>query len=72
MTDAGLNHPTPFEIETAAAFLYFKEENCDLVLLETGMGGNLDATNIIKNTKLAVLVPSVWTICHFLEIPWAR
>lgn len=56
MTEAGLNHPTPFEIETAAAFLYFKEENCDLVLLETGMGGNLDATNIVKNTRLAVLV----------------
>lgn len=56
MTQAGLTHPTPFEIETAAAFLYFKEEKCDLVLLETGMGGNLDATNIIKNTKLAVLV----------------
>lgn len=56
MTEAGLPHPTPFEIETAAAFLYFKEENCDLVLLETGMGGNLDATNIIRNTKLAVLV----------------
>lgn len=56
MTEAGLAHPTPFEIETAAAFLYFKEENCDLVLLETGMGGNLDATNIIKNTRLAVLV----------------
>ena len=57
MTAVGMNHPTPFEIETAAAFLYFKEENCDLVLLETGMGGNLDATNIIKNTVLAVLVP---------------
>ena len=56
MTEAGLNHPTPFEIETAAAFLYFKEENCDLVLLETGMGGNLDATNIVKTTKLAILV----------------
>ena len=56
MTEAGLNHPTPFEIETAAAFLYFKEENCDLVLLETGMGGNLDATNIVKSTRLAVLV----------------
>ena len=56
MTEAGLAHPTPFEIETAAAFLYFKEENCDLVLLETGMGGNLDATNIVKNTKLAILV----------------
>ena len=56
MTAVGMNHPTPFEIETAAAFLYFKEENCDLVLLETGMGGNLDATNIVKTTKLAVLV----------------
>ena len=56
MTAVGMDHPTPFEIETAAAFLYFKEENCDLVLLETGMGGNLDATNIVKNTKLAVLV----------------
>ena len=36
MTAVGMDHPTPFEIETAAAFLYFKEENCDLVLLETG------------------------------------
>ncbi|MDQ9840317.1 hypothetical protein RFY10_08870, partial [Acinetobacter baumannii] len=40
MTAEGLPHPTPFEIETAAAFLYFKEENCDLVLLEVGMGGD--------------------------------
>ena len=56
MTRDGLSHPTPFEIETGAAFLYFKEEKCDLVLLEVGMGGDLDATNIIKNTKLAVLV----------------
>ena len=56
MTKEGLPHPTPFEIETAAAFLYFKEQNCDLVLLEVGMGGNMDATNIIKNTRLAVLV----------------
>lgn len=52
-----LAHPTPFEIETAVAFLFFAEENCDLVVLEVGMGGNLDATNIIKNTILAVLVP---------------
>lgn len=56
MTAQGLNHPTPFEIETAAAFLFFQEEKCDLVIMEVGMGGNLDATNIIKNTKLAVLV----------------
>lgn len=57
MIEEGLAHPTPFEIETAVAFLFFAEENCDLVVLEVGMGGNLDATNIIKNTILAVLVP---------------
>ena len=56
MTREGLPHPTPFEIETAAAFLYFKKEKCDIVLLEVGMGGNLDATNIIKKPVLSVIV----------------
>lgn len=56
MTKDGYPHPTAFEIETAVAFLYFKNQNCDLVLLEVGMGGNLDATNIVENTLLAVLV----------------
>ena len=56
MTADGFPHPTAFEIETAVAFLYFKNKGCDLVLLEVGMGGNLDATNIINNTLLAVLV----------------
>ena len=56
MTREGLPHPTPFEIETAAAFLYFKKENCDIVLLEVGMGGNLDATNIIKQPVLSIIV----------------
>lgn len=51
----GLNKPTPFEIETALSFLYFKEEQCDLVVLETGMGGIDDATNVVDNTILAVL-----------------
>ena len=49
MTAEGLDHPTPFEMETAIAFLYFKEKNCDIVVLECGMGGRLDATNIIRN-----------------------
>ena len=40
LTEKGLPHPTSFEVETAAAFLYFKEEACDVVLLETGMGGS--------------------------------
>ena len=51
----GNPHPTPFEVETALAFLYFKEKNCDIVVLETGMGGRNDATNLIQNTKVAVL-----------------
>lgn len=57
MTEQGLSHPTPFEIETAVAFLFFKDENCDLVLLEVGMGGGLDATNIIKSPVLSVITP---------------
>lgn len=51
----GRQHPTMFEMETAIAFLYFAEQNCDLVVLEVGMGGRLDATNVIRNTKVAVL-----------------
>lgn len=51
----GKQHPTMFEMETAIAFLYFAEQKCDLVVLEVGMGGRLDATNVIKNTKVAVL-----------------
>lgn len=56
LTEEGKAHPTPFEIETALAFLYFKEKNCDIVVLETGMGGELDATNIIENTLVSVFV----------------
>ena len=55
MVAEGLSQPTPFEIETALGFLYFREKKCDIVVLETGMGGLLDATNIIQNTVLAVL-----------------
>lgn len=55
MTSSGFHQPTPFEVETAAAFLYFKENHCDIVVLECGMGGREDATNLITNTKVAVL-----------------
>ena len=50
----GMPYPTVFEIETAIAFVYFARENCDYVVLETGLGGRLDATNIVKNTKVCV------------------
>lgn len=55
MTGQGLPHPTPFEVETALAFWYFREKKCDIVVLETGMGGLYDATNLIRNTQVAVL-----------------
>lgn len=55
MVAGGLRHPTAFEIETALAFLYFQEKECEIVVLETGMGGLTDATNIIENTLVAVL-----------------
>ena len=47
--------PTQFEIWTAAAFCYFKEVGCDYVVLETGLGGEKDATNIVSTTECAVL-----------------
>lgn len=48
MIKDGFPHPTPFELETAMAFLEFEDRGCELVLLETGLGGRLDATNVIK------------------------
>ena len=54
LVEEGKPHPTAFEIETAMAFQYFKEQNCQIVVLETGLGGLLDATNIISNTLAAV------------------
>ena len=54
MQAKGMPYPTAFEIETAIAFVYFAEEKCDYVVLETGLGGRLDATNIVENTKVCV------------------
>ena len=55
MAEEGRAHPTPFEIETAMAFLLFSQKKCDFVVLETGMGGELDATNVIENTLVSVI-----------------
>ena len=57
MPEEGMAHLTPFEIETVIAFMYFRDKACDIVVLECGMGGRNDATNVIRNTKLAVLTP---------------
>ena len=49
-------YPTQFEIWTAAAFLYFSQKKCDMVVLETGLGGTRDATNIIPAPLVSVIV----------------
>ena len=55
MLKKNMEHPTEFEIITAAAFLYFYEQKCDVVVLEVGLGGRFDATNVIKNPLLCVI-----------------
>jgi len=50
--------PSEFELITAAAFWYFREKNCDYVVLEVGMGGRLDATNVIP-TPLAAVISTI-------------
>ena len=49
------DHPSQFELVTAAALLYFAERHCDLVVLEVGMGGALDSTNAIDAPEAAVI-----------------
>ncbi len=46
---------TEFEFITAAAFLYFSKEKCDIVVLETGLGGRLDSTNVIKKPLASII-----------------
>ena len=53
MAEEGLPHPTAFEVETAVAFLYFLDKQCDIVVLETGLGGAQDATNVVSTTLVA-------------------
>ena len=47
--------PTEFELITAIAFEYFRREGCEVVVLEAGMGGRLDSTNVIRNPLLSVI-----------------
>ncbi len=48
-------HVTEFEILTALAFIYYEREKIDFAIIETGLGGRLDATNIIKNPLLSII-----------------
>jgi len=47
--------PSEFEFGTVLAFLYFKEQQCDMVILETGLGGSFDSTNVIEQPLLCII-----------------
>ena len=55
IADSMSDKPTEFELITAVAFEYFKKNKCDVVILEAGMGGRLDSTNIISTPILSVI-----------------
>ena len=68
---------TFFEITTAAAYLAFARAPADVLLLETGLGGRLDATNVIRKPKVTVITPVSLDHQHFLgdslrEIAWEK
>ena len=49
------DHPTEFELVTAIAMVYFARHACDIVVLEVGLGGELDSTNVIDTPEVAVI-----------------
>lgn len=49
------DHPTEFELVCCIAFEYFARQNCDIVVLEVGMGGAMDSTNVIDTPEVAVI-----------------
>lgn len=53
--EEGYNYPTAFEIETAMALLYFKKKSCDICIMEVGLGGRLDATNVIPPPLVSII-----------------
>ncbi len=57
---------TFFEITTAAAFLAYAEHQADYLLLETGLGGRLDATNVIDRPALTIIMPVSLDHSHYL------
>ncbi|HPE38308.1 MAG TPA: folylpolyglutamate synthase/dihydrofolate synthase family protein [Bacillota bacterium] len=51
----GIEHPTEFELVTAVAFLWFQRQKCDVCVLETGLGGRLDSTNVIVSPLCTII-----------------
>ena len=77
MVEEGLDSPTEFEVVVATAFLYFKSMKPDIVILEVGMGGIGDATNVIEEPLASVITHIGFDHMHVLgdtlaEIAWNK
>lgn len=59
-------HPTEFELLTGVAFAHFTRSHCDVVVVEVGLGGRLDSTNVIETPEVAVITPVSFDHCAFL------
>lgn len=55
LADSMEESPTEFELVSCIAFEYFYRQNCDIVVLEVGMGGAMDSTNVIETPEVAVI-----------------
>lgn len=66
MAAEGEESPTVFEIETAVSFLAFCHWQCQVVVLEVGLGGGQDATNVIENVVASVITPISMDHMHIL------
>ena len=77
MVDAGKQSPTEFEVITAIAFLYFYEKGADYVVLEVGLGGRGDSTNVCKTPLISVITSISYDHTDRLgdtlaQIAWAK
>lgn len=66
VVDSMENPATEFEVITAAAFLYYARKKCDYVVLEVGLGGELDSTNVIKTPLLSIITAIDYDHMHIL------
>lgn len=77
MLEKGMLHPTEFELITAMAFDYWAANECEFVSLEVGMGGRLDATNVIDAPEVAMILSISFDHTRYLgntlsEIAWEK
>lgn len=59
-------HPTEFELLSSVAFCYFAQSACDIVVVEVGLGGRLDSTNVIDRPEVSIITPISFDHCALL------